>query len=79
MKAKKTVIFVMIICIGVGVLSSYGWKEGEGATVRQSDEKVLCAELKPQECRERIADAPIAYLPLGTLEWHGEYTGPLKV
>jgi len=36
-------------------------------------EKVLYAELTPQEFRERIAAAPIAYLPLGTLEWHGEH------
>lgn len=30
-------------------------------------------ELAPREFRERIAAAPIAYLPLGTLEWHGEH------
>ncbi len=36
-------------------------------------EKVLYAELTPQEFRERIAAAPIAYLPLGTLEWHGAH------
>jgi len=37
------------------------------------EEKVLYAELTPHEFRERIAAAPIAYLPLGTLEWHGEH------
>jgi len=36
-------------------------------------EKVLYVELTPQEFRERLAAAPIAYLPLGTLEWHGEH------
>ncbi len=36
-------------------------------------EIVLYAELTPAEFRERIAKAPIAYLPLGTLEWHGEH------
>ncbi len=36
-------------------------------------EKVLYAELIPQEFRERLAAAPIAYLPLGTIEWHGEH------
>ena len=36
-------------------------------------EKVLYAELVPQEFRERIKKCPIAYLPLGTLEWHGEH------
>lgn len=30
-------------------------------------------ELTPAEFRVRLADAPIAYLPLGTLEWHGEH------
>jgi len=73
MKVKRTVIFVMIICLGVGILTSYGRKEGEGAASKPSDEKVLYAELTPQEFRERIASAPIAYLPLGTLEWHGEH------
>jgi creatinine amidohydrolase len=37
------------------------------------EQKVLYAELTPQEFRERLAAAPIAYLPLGTLEWHGEH------
>lgn len=36
-------------------------------------QKVLYAELTPKEFRERIAQSPIAYLPLGTLEWHGEH------
>lgn len=36
-------------------------------------ENVLYAELTPKEFRARLAAAPIAYLPLGTLEWHGEH------
>jgi len=36
-------------------------------------EKVLYEELTPNEFRSRLAKAPIAYLPLGTLEWHGEH------
>ncbi|HIJ73438.1 MAG TPA: creatininase family protein [Candidatus Hydrogenedentes bacterium] len=36
-------------------------------------ERVLYAELTPRRFRQRIAEAPIAYLPLGTLEWHGEH------
>ncbi|NLE45595.1 MAG: creatininase family protein [Chloroflexi bacterium] len=36
-------------------------------------DKVRYEELTPHEFRERIAAAPIAYLPLGTLEWHGEH------
>lgn len=35
--------------------------------------KVLYEELTPKEFRARLAEAPIAYLPLGTLEWHGEH------
>jgi creatinine amidohydrolase len=36
-------------------------------------EKALYAELTPKEFRSRLGAAPIAYLPLGTLEWHGEH------
>lgn len=36
-------------------------------------EKVLYEELTPKEFLERMKKAPIAYLPLGTLEWHGEH------
>lgn len=36
-------------------------------------QKVLYQELTPGEFRKRMAEAPIAYLPLGTLEWHGEH------
>ena len=36
-------------------------------------QKVLYEELTPQEFRARILECPIAYLPLGTLEWHGEH------
>jgi creatinine amidohydrolase len=38
-----------------------------------SVEPVLYAELTPRQFRARLAAAPIAYLPLGTLEWHGEH------
>lgn len=30
-------------------------------------------DLAPVEFRSRLAAAPIAYVPLGTLEWHGEH------
>lgn len=35
--------------------------------------RVKYAELRPSEFRQRLADKPVAYLPLGTLEWHGEH------
>lgn len=34
-------------------------------------EKVLYEELTPKEFSTRLANCPVAYLPLGTLEWHG--------
>lgn len=29
--------------------------------------------LKPKEFTQRLAERPVGYLPLGTLEWHGEH------
>ncbi|MCL2664474.1 MAG: creatininase family protein, partial [Defluviitaleaceae bacterium] len=34
---------------------------------------VYYEELTPNEFRARIVEMPVAYLPLGTLEWHGEH------
>jgi creatinine amidohydrolase len=36
-------------------------------------DKVHYLELLPDELRARRAACPVAYLPLGTLEWHGEH------
>ncbi len=54
--------------LAVFVLIVHGMLNGQ---VKNS--KVLYEELTPKEFRERIAEAPIAYLPLGTIEWHGEH------
>ena len=35
--------------------------------------KVLYQELTPSEFLERLNHAPVAYLPLGTLEFHGDH------
>jgi len=35
--------------------------------------KVLYQELSPDEFSSRLAECPVAYLALGTLEWHGEH------
>ena len=35
--------------------------------------EVEYTHLTPTDFRKRIGEAPIAYLPLGTLEWHGEH------
>ncbi|HPC15483.1 MAG TPA: creatininase family protein [Candidatus Hydrogenedentes bacterium] len=36
-------------------------------------ETVCYEELTPRAFRKRLTAAPIAYVPLGTLEWHGEH------
>jgi creatinine amidohydrolase len=36
-------------------------------------EKVCYEELTPAEFSIRLADCPVAYLPLGTLEWHSNH------
>lgn len=38
-----------------------------------NEEKVHYSELLPHEFRKRLKERPLAYLPLGTLEWHGEH------
>jgi len=35
--------------------------------------KVLYEELTPDEFSARMAECPVAYLPLGTLEWHSHH------
>jgi creatinine amidohydrolase len=37
------------------------------------DEPVLYAHLRPKQFGKRLAQRPVAYLPMGTLEWHGEH------
>ena len=35
--------------------------------------KVLYQDMTPDEFSARLAECPVAYLPLGTLEWHGDH------
>jgi creatinine amidohydrolase len=42
-------------------------------TTSEPTEKVRYLDLLPDEFRARLAARPVAYLPLGTLEWHGEH------
>jgi creatinine amidohydrolase len=39
----------------------------------KTTDKVRYSDLLPHEFRSRLAEKPLAYLPLGTLEWHGEH------
>ena len=47
--------------------------ETETAPDINAPAKVRYADLLPHEFRARLAACPVAYLPLGTLEWHGEH------
>jgi len=42
-------------------------------TACNKPEKVLYEELTPDEFTERLRECPVAYLPLGTLEWHSTH------
>ena len=59
-KAVSIFLFTFIIC-------------GIGLHGQESSRTVLYEEMVPKEFRKSIAEAPIAYLPLGTLEWHCEH------
>jgi len=65
---KKYYISISLTIIVV-LISAGGCENSTEA----NSEKVLYEELTPSEFRERIEAAPIAYLPMGTLEWHGEH------
>jgi len=79
MKKIATIICLSLVCLSIAIFSVFGQKvagasnSAAGPAANMPTEKVLYAELTPQEFRDRIAAAPIAYLPLGTLEWHGEH------
>jgi len=62
---KHMVLFIALFLI---------W--GCSLTLRHDDPEEELVEytlLTPSDFRERISKAPIAYLPMGTLEWHGEH------
>jgi creatinine amidohydrolase len=61
-------IAIASICLLLFACNGHAQKNEHMTTQR-----VLYEELTPTEFRERIAEAPVAYLPLGTIEWHGEH------
>lgn len=65
MIVRKLIVFISIA-------SLFACNSTPPATTT-GEEIVEYAKLTPNKFRERIIDAPIAYLPLGTLEWHGEH------
>jgi creatinine amidohydrolase len=79
MKKIAMMICLSFVCLSIAIFSDFGQKVVGASNspvepaAKKPPEKVLYAELTPQEFRDRLAAAPIAYLPLGTLEWHGEH------
>ena len=77
MNAKLVLILacalLLVVIAGCAAAMKKGAKLQAAGESKCQTQKVLYAELTPAEFRERIAAAPIAYLPLGTLEWHGEH------
>jgi len=39
----------------------------------ESDREVCWERLLPAEFRQAMADLPVVFLPMGTVEWHGEH------
>lgn len=74
--SRRDILAAGLAGASVGLLSD---AQSATAAVPEADEnpaaatKVRFEELLPHEFRKRLAQRPIAYLPLGTLEWHGEH------
>ena len=59
---------------GVAIGAAVSPADADGAPDAALDQdKVRFDELLPHQFRKRLAERPIAYLPLGTIEWHGEH------
>jgi creatinine amidohydrolase len=68
-KMQKFIVVLLYVVVAINI----------SLLVACSDTKPSPAEtvdwlyLRPSQFRERINKMPVAYLPLGTLEWHGEH------
>lgn len=74
--SRRSFLEAGLVAASTGVLAGNfaDTETGKGPEEKASAmEKVRYAELLPDEFRARLAQCPLAYLPLGTLEWHGEH------
>ncbi|MEN8202732.1 MAG: creatininase family protein [Bacteroidota bacterium] len=62
----KQIILLVAFCLMCSCSSTVSRNSPE-------EELVEYTLLTPSDFRQRISEAPIAYLPLGTIEWHGEH------
>lgn len=75
MKSKSPVVLALVAALLAVPVFSWAAAAPKPVTNggRQLPKKALYEELTPKEFKARLSAAPIAYLPLGTLEWHGEH------
>jgi creatinine amidohydrolase len=73
--SRRDLLAAGLAGVSAGVLPGATSQAGTASSGEQAPPatKVRYDELLPHEFRARLAQRPIAYLPLGTLEWHGEH------
>ncbi|MCK4988847.1 MAG: creatininase family protein, partial [Bacteroidales bacterium] len=67
---NKSIVYFS--CLMLLVIAFSGCSQSAAEIVKE-EITVEYIKLTPTDFRIKIAEAPIAYLPLGTLEWHGEH------
>ena len=68
---KKNLVIALISVLGF--ISCDNTSKQQEVVQKKHQDIVEYVKLTPTEFRYRIGEAPIGYLPLGTIEWHGEH------
>ncbi|MFC1650041.1 creatininase family protein [Candidatus Latescibacterota bacterium] len=63
----------LAVISGVAIAAGSSPVPAEAQRSGKETVKVKYSDLLPHEFRSRLAEKSLAYLPLGTLEWHGEH------
>ena len=63
----------LALLITLGFISCNNSSQQQDDILQKHKEIVEYVKLTPTEFRYRLKKTPIAYLPLGTIEWHGEH------
>jgi creatinine amidohydrolase len=71
--SRRDLLVAGVAGVSAGLVPSVMGGTAEASEAAGPAAKVRYDELRPHEFRKRLAERPIAYLPLGTLEWHGEH------